>query len=366
MQDEITRPTIMEVDVKNFKYNIKQIKKYVNKDVTIMPIIKANGYGTYINKIPDLINKFDILGVATVDEAVELRYSGYKKDIFILNQPYIMELSKIIDNDLIIGISSFEFLSELKKLKKQVKVHIEIDTGMGRTGVLLNKLNDFITEIKECKNIKVEGVYTHLSKADTDYKYTKKQLDDFEKAVNYIISSLGNIRYIHASASNGIINFPNKIFNLIRPGIIIYGYESFLGIDKKIKLKPVSKLKSKITYLKEVEENTYIGYSKTFVTKRKSVIATVPIGYADGLKRTLSNKGYVVINGKKAPIIGNICMDSIMIDVTDIKNVKINDDVFIWDNKIIKLEDISNMCNTINYEIISTITSRVPRKFINL
>ena len=144
----------------------------------------------------------------------------------------------------------------------------------------------------------------------------------------------------------------------------MYGYESGEGIKEKIDLKPVCKLKSEITYIKEVEIGTSISYGRKFITKRKSKIATIPIGYADGLKRNLSNKGFVIVNNKKAPIVGSVCMDSCMIDVTDIEDVKVGDDVYIWDNKIITLEEISSLCSTINYEIISTISARVPRKFI--
>lgn len=364
MKEEITRPTVMEVSIKNFKHNINEIKKVVGKDTNIMPVIKANGYGTYINKRLDVLNEFDIVGLATVDEGVNVRRLGYKKDIFILNQPYIGELSKIIDNDLVIGLSSTDFLEEVLKQDKCIRVHIEIDTGMGRTGVLPSNINAFINRLKSANNIKVEGIYTHLSSADTDQEYTKKQLETFKGAVRIIRSEMGDIKYVHASASNGIINFQSGIFNLARPGIIMYGYESFKGTYDKIPLKPVAKLKSKITFLKEVNEGTSISYSRRFITKRKSVIATIPIGYADGLRRMLSNRGYVVINERKAPIIGSVCMDGIMVDVTDIKEVNVGDDVFIWDNDIIKLDEIADLCGTINYEIMSTITYRVPRVFV--
>ena len=364
MNENITRPTIMEVNINNFKHNINEIKKIVRKDTSIMPIIKANGYGTYINKKLNILNEFDIVGLATVDEGVDVRKIGYKKDIFILNQPFIGELSKIIDNDLVIGLSSTYFLDEVLKQDKNIRVHIEIDSGMGRTGVLPSDIYHFIKKLKNANNIKVEGIYTHLSSADEDETYTKKQLKIFKKMVSVIRSEIGDVKYVHASASNGIINFPNEVFNLVRPGIIIYGYESFKGVYDKISLKPVAKLKSKIIFLKEVEEGTSISYSRRFITKRKSKIATIPIGYADGLRRMLSNKGYVVIRNKKAPIIGNVCMDGIMVDVTDIEGARVNDDVFIWDNDIIKLEKIADLCSTINYEIISTITHRVPRVFV--
>lgn len=362
--ESITRPTILEVNLDNFKYNIEQIKKKIEPGTTIMPIIKANAYGTYINKKLEILNEFEIVGVAIVDEAVEIRKLGYKKDIFVLNQPSISEISKIIEHDIVVGISSDQFLKALINQEKDVRVHIEIETGMGRTGVFLNNIESFVKQIKEAKNIKVEGVYSHLSSADSDDQYTKQQIKNFEEATNIIKKYIPNIKYTHISASNGIINYPSKKYNLVRAGMIMYGYESGEGIKEKIDLKPVCKLKSEITYIKEVESGTSISYGRKFITKRKSKIATIPIGYADGLRRGLSNKGFVVINNKKAPIIGSVCMDSCMVDVTDIEDVKVGDDVYIWDNKIITLEEISSLCSTINYEILSTISARIPRKFI--
>ena len=177
-------------------------------------------------------------------------------------------------------------------------------------------------------------------------------------------SKIGEIQYIHAATSNGILYYPEGYYNIVRPGIILYGYKSSEGAKEKISLKPVCKLKSKITLLKTVEEGTSISYGRKFITKRKSKIATIPIGYADGFKRILSNQGHVIIRGEKVPIIGNVCMDGFMADVTDLEEVAEGDEVYIWDNKQITLEDIAKECNTINYEIISSISERVPRKFI--
>ena len=161
--EEITRPTIMEVNLKNFEYNIQQIREKVGNNVEIMPIIKANAYGTYINTKLDVINKFNIVGVATVDEGVYLRNIGYNKDIFVLNQAAIAEIDKIISNNLIIGVSSNAFIEELGKMQEKVKIHIEIGSGMGRTGINPNRSEEFINKILEYKNIIIDGIYTHLS-----------------------------------------------------------------------------------------------------------------------------------------------------------------------------------------------------------
>lgn len=362
---EITRPTVMEVDIKAFEHNINKIREYVGKNIELMPVIKANAYGTYINKVNEVISKFNIVAVATVDEAVELRNQGYKNEIFVLNQAYKDEIEKIAKYNITIGISSNSFLEEIGKRNEKFSIHIEIGTGMGRTGINPNRVEEYIEKVKEYRNIEIEGIYTHLSSADFDKEYTEKQLMYFERAVKKAKEMLGEIKYIHCNASNGILNFPEHSYNLVRPGMIMYGYEPFVGAKDKIDLKPVCKLKSKLTFLKDVEEGASIGYSRSYITKRKTKVATIPIGYADGLKRELSNKGYVLVNGKKAPIIGSVCMDGFMADVTDIEDVSVGTDVYIWDNENITLEEVAKTAGTVNYEMMSTIMHRVPRIFIN-
>lgn len=362
MDEIITRPTVLEINLDNFKYNIDQIQKLVGPDVKLMPVIKASGYGTYINRRLDILNMFDIVAVATVDEAVELRNLGYTKEIFVLNQPYSSEIEKIINYDITVGISSYDFAEHLKAVASPVKVHIEIGTGMGRTGVHPYRLEKYLKNLAD--NVKVEGIYTHLSSADIDDEYSKKQIESFNVAVETAKSIVGDIKYIHAAASNALINYPEARFNLVRPGIIIYGYEASEDTFKHIDLKPVAKLKSKVTFLKTVEPGTSIGYSRSFITRRETKVATVPIGYADGFRRTFSNGWEVLINDVKVPIIGKVCMDSFMVDVTDLEDVEIGDEVIIWDNKNIKLEELAKECDTINYEILSCIGPRVPRKFI--
>lgn len=363
LEKVVTRPTVMEVNINHFKENVEQIKKRLDPRTTLMPIMKANAYGTYLNTRLEVVNEFEIIGLATVDEGINLRKTGYQKEIFILNQPARSEIDKILENRLIIGLSSLEFVEEVKKREQEMRIHLEIETGMGRTGISPEQIPDFLEKIEK-SNIKIEGIYTHLSSPDIDDLYTKEQLKIFQEAVEKITSKIKNISYIHAIASNGIINYPEAQYNLVRAGMILYGYESGDGMREKILCKPVTKLKSQITFLKTVKEGTSISYGRCFETKRESKIATVPIGYADGFRRSLSNKGYVVIRNQKVPVIGKVCMDSFMVDVTDLKEVEVGDDVWIWDNHQITLEEIAHQCDTINYEIISTISNRVPRQFM--
>ncbi|MBR3133429.1 MAG: alanine racemase [Clostridia bacterium] len=359
---EITRPAFLEIDLNALNFNINQIQKMVGDGVKLMPVIKASGYGTYINQRLDVLNKFDIVAVANVDEGVYLREIGYEREIFVLNQPYESEIEKIIKYNIVVGISSDSFADKLGEMDEEIKVHVEIGTGMGRTGVHPYKIERYIERLSS--NIKVEGIYTHLSSADIDDDYSKEQLNSFNIAVDKAKEILGDIKYIHAAASNALINYPEARFNLSRPGIILYGYPAADDTLEKIDLKPIAKFKAKVTFLKTVKEGTSIGYSRSYITTRESKIATVPVGYADGFRRDFSNGWEVLINGKKAPIIGKVCMDSFMVDVTDVEDVKVGDEVIIWDNENITLDDLADRCGTINYEILCTIGNRVPRKFV--
>lgn len=360
------RDTKLEVNTKNIIYNINQIKKFIGKDVDIMPIIKNNAYGTYIDDKLQIFEKTNIkiVGVAIVDEGIYLREKGFKGDILILNQPFSDEIETIAKYNLICGISSIEFLEKMGKSKYEFKVHVEIGTGMGRTGINPNRFEKYMNKIKEYKNIKIDGIYTHFACSDSDVEYTKMQIYYFNKVVDIAKKELKELRYIHCCNSAGILNFKEAHFNLVRPGILIYGYLPNQNLKDKINVLPSLRLKSKISFLKEAEVGVGISYNKTFVTSRKTIVATIPIGYADGVRRSLSNKGYVVIKGKLAPIIGTVCMDAFMVDVTDIENVKTGDEVFIWDNDKIKIEDIAKNYDTINYEVIATISKRVVREYI--
>lgn len=353
------RATVLEINKKKFLNNIDKIREYVgNKE--LMPVIKANGYGTYINKCLDIVDRFNIVAVAVVDEAIELRNIGYNNEIFVLNQPTIDELEDIYKYNITVGVSDKKFI---KSISSPTKVHLEIETGMNRTGVKIDELDEVVELIKNNFNITVEGIYTHFSSADDNSDYTNYQIDNFKEAINKL-KDIFNLKYIHCSASNGLLNYKEDFTNLVRPGIIMYGYESFTGVKDLIDIEPIARLKTKITFLKEINEGECVSYSRRFTASKKTKVATIPIGYADGFRRTNTNIGYVVIDGVRCPIIGSVCMDSCMVDVTSLDNVSVGDTVYVFDNENVTLEDIAEIDGTINYEILSTISSRVPRIFI--
>ncbi len=347
--------TYLEVRKDLFLENVKKIENYISPR-KIIPVLKANAYGTYLNRDLDCINHFDIIALARVDEGIEVRKLGYQKEIFILNQPALEELEDIYRYQLTIGISLPEMID---KITQPVKVHLEIETGMNRTGIVLKDLENVIERIKKNPNITVEGIYTHFSSADIDISYTEKQIQIFQEAVSLVKKEFPLI-YIHSSASSGLLNYKDNVSNYTRPGILLYGYEPFPMAKNLIPVEPITELVTEITFLKDVEENTPISYNQTYLTKSKTKIATIPIGYADGFRRILSNHQEVFVNGKRCPVIGNICMDSCMIDVTGI-DCKVGDKVILWDNQNITLEEISKNSNTISYEILSTISERIHR-----
>lgn len=354
------RTTDLEVDLFEFQNNIRKIKEYVSGK-EVMPVIKANAYGTYIHTRLDILEQFKIVAVALVDEGVFLRKEGYQGEIFILNQPSKAEIDLISEYHLTVGISDLSFLKECVSRNADFPVHLEIETGMNRTGILYDDLAEFVSLLKT-SNLKVEGIYSHFSSADFDSEYTNYQVGEFLKAKNYLEDNGLSFSYVHISASNGILKCDLSFTNLVRPGIIMYGYDSYPGSCAMLDLKPICKLISHVTFLKMVPEGTKIGYSQKYTCDCDTLVATIPIGYGDGYRRSLSNKGYVYINGKKAPIIGNICMDSFMIDVSGIR-VDVGDEVVLFDNEHISLDDYANLCDTINYEVLCTIGERIPRHF---
>lgn len=355
----------LEVDTNKVINNILEIKKYVGNNVDIMPVIKDHAYGTYFEENLEIFKKtgIKIVAVAIVDEGIRLRELGYEGEIFVLNQPLKEELDSIAKYNLIVGIGSIEFLKEFCKRKDTFKIHIEIGTGMGRTGINPNRIHEYLNEAYKYPNIIIDGIYTHFSCSDCDADYTNAQINSFERALNVVKKEVPTLRYIHCCNSAGIIDFKNAHYNLVRPGIILHGLYPADYLKEKIALEPTTKLKSKISFIKEVEKNTSISYGRSYITNKKTKIATVPLGYADGIRRCMSNRGNVVINGKIVPIIGKVCMDCFMVDVTSLENVKVGDDVFIWDNENITIDDVAKIYDTISYEVLVSLSSRIIREF---
>lgn len=367
----------LEIDLNKLEYNLKQIKQCMGKEIELLPVIKANAYGLGAVALKHLLERNNIkyVAVAMIKEAIELRNHGFKMPIMVLNEILEDEVEDIIKYNLTAGISTYEIARKLNKCaadkKITVKVHIKIDTGMGRVGLIATDSSEFekdietIENIKKLDNIEIEGIYSHLASPDEEKDYTNKQISLFDNLLTKLSERNIEIKYKHILASTGITDYTYACYNMVRPGIIMYGHTSRGKEQKKLNLKPCTKLLSKVAYIKNVPENTSISYGRTYVTKGYTKIATVPVGYADGIRRELSNKGYVCINGIKAPIIGVVCMDNFMVDVSKIPDIKVGDDVAIWDNENITLEEVASKCNTIVHDILCGISNRVDRVYID-
>lgn len=357
------RDTKLVVNLHYIKYNINEIKKYVGTDIQIMLIVKANGYGSHINFCPELLNQFNYVAVALIEEAILLRNNGYKNNIFILYPISKKDLSTAIKNNFIInGSNILEIITS--NFKKNIRIHIELETGMGRTGLQLSKLKKYLSQIQQIPNIIVDGIFTHLS-SNSDKKFSLNQISLFEKQFALIHTFGINPPNIHISSSGGLMYYKNHLHNMVRIGLLIYGYYPNDSLKQKIILKPSMVLKTKIRFLKEIDRGETVGYNKNFIAKKKSKIATIPFGFADGLIGLETGEAYLLINGQPAKIVG-ICMDNMMLDVTGIPNVKVGTNVYIWDNKKILVDKVGKWCNGIcNYEVLTSISERVPRVFEN-
>lgn len=370
------RPTYAEIDIRALVHNLNEAKRLAGSKSQILAIVKADAYGHGAVTISEALvrNGIQYLGTALVEEAIELRDAGIKIPIIVLGGIFEEQIPKIAEYNLTPVVYQEGFLkaiaNEAGNINRQINIHIKIDTGMGRIGVLPYEAVDFVKKAASQKNIKVEGIMTHFADADlADKAYAEKQTAEFTAIVNKINKEGIDMPYQHISNSAALIGFENNKFNMARPGIMLYGYAPFSkGKEGGLNLIPVMSLKTKILHLKRVLAGTYISYGRTFVAKRESIIATLPIGYADGYSRALSNKGSVIVKGKKAPIAGRVCMDMTMIDVTDIDGVDVNDEVVLigkQGKETITADDIAMLANTISYEVLCCVGKRVPRVYIN-
>lgn len=365
-----------EINLDNIAHNIKEIRKKINENSKIMSIVKADAYGHGAIETSKVLlyNGSDSLGVAISDEGVKLRQNNIHVPILVLGYTPDLKLEDVVINNLTQTIFSFEMAQVLSQVAVRLNIianiHIKIDTGMSRLGFRPDQSTlHIITQISKLQNIKITGIYTHFATSDMDdMAFTYEQYEKFNDFIKLLEKNNIKIPYIHVSNSGGIIDSREFDFDIVRPGIILYGlYPSKRQINDAIKLLPAMSLKTRISFIKEVEENTSISYSRTFFTNKKTIVATIPVGYADGYARDMSNKGRVLIGGEYANILGNVCMDQFMVDITNIKNVRQNDEVVLigkQGDKEITIEEIADIQKTINYEIVCNIGKRVPRVYI--
>lgn len=364
------------VDLDAIASNIKNIRAKVDKNSGIIGIIKADAYGHGSVETAKVLldNGADWLAVAVVDEGLNLRKNGITAPILLLGYTPELRLNDVINNGFIQTVYSYDTAKKLSDaasaLGKKAVIHIKIDTGMGRIGYRVNEESaDEIVKISKLPNIDVNGMFTHFSTADeADKAYTLEQYNKFVK-MNDMLEERGlHIPVKHAANSAAIMDFDNMMFNMVRPGIILYGaYPSDEVKKENLSLSPAMSIKTHVSYVKDVNEGDSISYGRKYTAPSKRRIATIPVGYADGFIRAYSNGGKVLVRGKYAPIVGRICMDQFMVDVTDIDGVEVNDEVVLMGkqgDKEITADFIASVLDTINYEVFCTLSKRVPRQYI--
>jgi alanine racemase len=368
------RPTVGEVDLAALEFNYRQVRKRIHEGVNVLAVVKADAYGHGAIPVSLKLERLGVeyLGVAIAEEGVELRRGGVKTPILVLGGIFGEEVDQILRfrlTPVIFRKDSLKLLSrEAEKQRKKVKIHLKVDTGMGRLGVPLDLWPRFLEEVKRFPRIETEGILSHFSMLDAEKGYTQNQWRAFQRAVE-VAQEAGIIcRYLHMASSATLTAFPAYSAKLVRPGIMLYGSYPSPAFQNLISLKPVMTLKTRIHFLKSVPPGTKISYGGTFTTKRQSLIATLPVGYADGYSHHLSNRGEVLIHGKRAPVIGKVCMDFVIVDVTDVPRVKVGDEVVLMGKQgkeQITADEIAEKIDSISYEVLCSIGKRVPRIYKN-
>ena len=357
-------------------HNLEEVHKNLKENTQIVAVIKTDGYGHGALPIAKAIEDVPYLwgyGVATADEAMALIDDGRKKPILILGISFAEDFDMIIRNDIRPCVCDYETarkLSEIAVAKNKIcHIHIKIDTGMSRIGFQVNdETANIIFDISKLPNIRIEGLFTHFAKADEkDKTFTRKQMELFQNMTLMLEERGVQIPMKHCSNSAGIVDIPDANMNLVRAGIILYGlWPSDEVNQRNIDLQPVMSLKSHISYIKDLEAGRRISYGGTYITPESQRIATIPVGYGDGYARSLSNNGYVLVRGQRAPICGRICMDQFMIDVSHIEGVRVGDTVTLLGEdgmEKITMEELGDLSNRFNYEFACLITPRVPRVY---
>lgn len=369
------RPTFAEIDLYAINRNLKNIRKKIGRHPLIMAVVKANAYGHGMLPVAESViqnRTAQYFGVAIVEEGIELRKRGIVHPIQIFTAPSIQQLDLFIQYDLELTLCDIVTAKKLhaiaRKRGKQAHVHIKIDTGMGRIGIAPNDAIAFVKEIVKLSGIDIKGIWTHFATSDEkDLSFAKKQLGIFRSIVTQLELDGIHIPLVHCANSGAIMQLPDSYFDMVRPGIMMYGYAPSHETRMTVDLHTALSLKAKVGFVKTVEKGTSISYNRQYGANRRTTIASVAVGYGDGYFRTMTNKIFALIGGKKFPVVGTICMDQIMIDVGKTM-VQVGDDVVLIGksgSQTITGWDIADAAGTIPYEVTCAISQRVPRRYIN-
>jgi alanine racemase len=375
-EQNVGRPTWAEIDLDALAENYQLVRKRVGPDVKIMAAVKANAYGHGAAECAHHLQNegVDWFGVALPEEGVELRQSGITRPILCLGGFWAGQENVCLQQSLTPVVYRLDLITSLDRTARDAgviaDVHVKVDTGMGRLGVRFDAVPEFCEALRSLRNIRVDGLLTHFAAADDPDRedFTKDQLGRFQRAVNAFREHGFNPGLIHAANSAATFAFPESRDNLVRPGGALYGFvrDVFPRDIAAPPLRPVMSLHSRIMLLKKVGKGEKLGYGCTFETEHDSIIATIPIGYDDGYRRALSNRGHVIVRGSFAPVVGRVSMDLTLVDVTDVREVKLNDQVTLIGrvgDLSITAEEVAETIGTISYEVTCGISARVPRVY---
>lgn len=370
---DFLRRTWVEIDTNALKHNFEIIKA-ISGDSKVMAVVKANAYGHHVDIVAPLLQKWgaDAFAVSNIEEAIELRNIGINKPILILGYTPENYASKLAQFDITQCVYSSEYAKKLsdfaKKNEVKVKIHIKLDTGMGRIG--FNCRSDSLSGINEAiesaklPNFIFDGIFTHFAVSDRSPEeetgFTDEQYERFVAGVQRFNDAGMKPNFAHCCNSAAICLDGNKHLDMCRAGVILYGLTPSTSLTLKEDFVPVMTFKTVISMIKTVNAGETVSYGRTYTAESRRIIATLPVGYADGYNRLLSNRGYVLINGKKAPVTGRVCMDQMAVDITGIDNLQIGDEVILF-GKELPVEEISDLCGTINYETVCAVSARVKR-----
>jgi alanine racemase len=369
------RTTWAEIDLNAIRHNLREIRRVIHPRSAVMAVVKANAYGHGMLEITDTVLKegVDRLAVARPEEGITLREHGITVPILIMGLTLPEQTDQIVRHNLTPAIATLDaaraISSAARRHKKTARIFIKLDTGMHRVGIYFQNALPFIEEVAKLEHISIEGVFTHFSTADArDKSYTRSQYDAFSLIVSTLDKKGLHIPIKSAANSGAVIDLPDMHLDYVRPGISLYGLSPSTEVMEKVQLQPAMQFKTRIVYLKQVPRGSKIGYGCTYTVQQDSTIATLPVGYADGYNRLLSNFGEVLVHGQRCPVIGRVCMDQIMVDVTNIPDVAIGDQVVLFGKQgdaEISIDEIAKKLNTINYEVVCSISARVQRVYLN-
>lgn len=368
------RLTWAEIDIEAIHHNLGVIR-HKTHPAKIVAIVKANAYGHGIVRVARAAVDAgaDYLGVGFLEEGLLLRRRGFKIPILVLGGVLFHQVQQFLTNKLDITVSSlglaYAVNREAEILNRTARIHLKFDTGFNRIGMHYAKAADIFERLKPLKNIEIVGIYSHFSTSDEPHSdYTELQFKRFKDVIQSAESFDIKPQYRHIGCSGAILYYPSTYCNMVRAGLAMYGLYPSDSSSRPFKLKPVLSFKSRVVFLKTVPAGEPVSYGGTFVTEKNTLIATVPVGYGDGYTRRLSNNAEVLIRGQRFPVIGNICMDQIMVDLGDTQTIEVGDEVVLYGrqgNEVITVEDIARKADTIPYEITTWLARRVPRVCIN-